>query len=333
MAHSADVRSVEALDQLRGALKACGGEVAQALGTAQQGIREAQEWIQERITYWTTQVRYREEALEEAERALSACLASGDDEHAPNCSAEESALYAARQRLREAGDALTMAFRWRKEIEQAAIAYEQEAQRLSQAMEKSAGSGSALLDKSASDLHSYISRRSGLGSLAAAIGGVALAGAAGAVIGSSRGGSTESTTRTPGAPGGPPGSVRIGARSLGTMSLSEMNRSQLGVQGPSDFQKVPYSTVVSGLHRLRETVIPAVNQGLGADYFKTLDAEKGLNGADSYFAVYDAYYSESSGIKVDWTSSGWDIVNGHHRIAAAIWEGFTDLPAFVRGER
>src|SRR5262249_51237930 len=122
----------------------------------------------------------------------------------------------------------------------------------------------------------------------------------------------------------------LSPRKLGTFNTREIDVSKLGIKSTLDFQKVSYQQTVDGLHRLRDTVMPAVGEGHGREYFRDLDSKLGLSGDNGYSRLFDAYYTEGQGIKVDWSGNGWEVINGRHRLAAAIWEGFDEVPVFIR---
>jgi hypothetical protein len=52
---SAQVRSIQALEDLKGALGRFGGEAQTSLQAAEQEIRRTLDWLQERLNYWRSE--------------------------------------------------------------------------------------------------------------------------------------------------------------------------------------------------------------------------------------------------------------------------------------
>ncbi|MFQ5856279.1 MAG: hypothetical protein ACE5LU_11610 [Anaerolineae bacterium] len=108
MSPSANVLTIHALEELKGALRRFGGEARDALWAAEREIRRTQEWLQERQVHWQREVRRRQEEVRQARAALERCQASARHDpktgrsYVPDCSSYEHALLQARVRLREA---------------------------------------------------------------------------------------------------------------------------------------------------------------------------------------------------------------------------------------
>ena len=161
MSPSAQVQSIQALDDLKGALGRFAGEGQEALQAAEQEIRHTLDWLQERLNHWQNEVRRRQEEVRRAEAALARCQASGyyDREghyHAPDCSAYERALRQAEIHLREAEAELRNVQQWMKTVDESAAAYRTQAQRLVKLLATDLPKAEAFLQHKIADLHAYL---------------------------------------------------------------------------------------------------------------------------------------------------------------------------------
>lgn len=160
MSQSANVRSVQALGELKGALSCFQGEAQDALQAAEQEIQRTLDWLQERLNHWRNEVSRRQEEVARAGTALTRCQASGYTDrdgryHAPNCSAYEQALRRAQSRLREAEAELRNVQEWTRRVQQANGNYQRQAQRLATVLNGDLPRGTALLGRKIAILHSY----------------------------------------------------------------------------------------------------------------------------------------------------------------------------------
>lgn len=102
-----------------------------------------------------------------------------------------------------------------------------------------------------------------------------------------------------------------------------------GITSAADFQKVPETEMRAGIHRLQE-MQSAIEGGAGAssDYWREFDITRGLEYANGYQRVYDAFFGMDA-IKVTFDGEKYDIVNGRHRIWLAQEMGIDYLPMRV----
>jgi len=161
MSASAHVQSIQALDDLKGALGCFRGEAQEALGAAEQEIRRTQDWLQERLNYWQNEVNRRQEEVRRAAAALARCQASGytDREgryHAPDCTAYEHTLQQAQRRLQEAEMELVNVRRWLAQVHQAAADYQVQARRLRELTTTQTEKAQAFLGQAVVDLERYL---------------------------------------------------------------------------------------------------------------------------------------------------------------------------------
>jgi hypothetical protein len=160
MSLSAQVRSIQALEDLKGALGRFGGEAQMALQAAEQEIRRTLDWLQERLNYWRSEVQRRQEEVRQARADLASCRASGyyenDRYHAPDCSAEEHALRQAQVRLHEAEEELQNVQRWMKAVSEAVDTYRVQAQRLGRLIVTDLPKANAFLERKIAELQAYL---------------------------------------------------------------------------------------------------------------------------------------------------------------------------------
>jgi DNA repair exonuclease SbcCD ATPase subunit len=157
---SAQVRSIQALEDLKGALGRFGCEAQMALQAAEQEIRRTLDWLQERLNYWRSEVQRRQEEVRQARADLASCRASGyyedDRYHAPDCSAEEHALRQAQVRLHEAEEELQNVQRWMKAVSEAVDTYRVQAQRLGRLIVTDLPKANAFLERKIAELQAYL---------------------------------------------------------------------------------------------------------------------------------------------------------------------------------
>ncbi|SRR5579883_171073 len=159
---SANVRSIDALEEFRSALLRYKSDALSALNTAAIEINRIREWLQERLRYWQNELKRRQRALEGAQAALRACeaaaLAAGVASAgyaAVDCSPLEAAVLRARRRVEEAEQELRTVQQWMKRVEEVITSYQRQAQQLATTLDNDLLKASDLLRKSAEILLSY----------------------------------------------------------------------------------------------------------------------------------------------------------------------------------
>jgi hypothetical protein len=159
MGMSANVLSIQAIEDLKAALARFGGE---ALNTAQLEIRRTLDWLTERLHYWQNEVRRRQQILAQVQAALARCRACGMRDpktgayREPLCTAEWEAVRQAEARLREAEAELRTVQHWKQAVEQAAADYGRQAGRLAAQLNQELPRASALLGRKIATLQSYV---------------------------------------------------------------------------------------------------------------------------------------------------------------------------------
>ena len=314
MSTSANVKSIQALADLKTMLARYGGDVQETLQRMTRTIEQTRHTLTERQNHWRMQVRRCEEQLAQARAALTHCQNSAytDREgrrHVPDCRRFEQTVSDARRQLDAANQALRNVEQAIKQVEAAVHGYEQHARRLSNFVNNDLKSGQALLERKITTLQAYVA-------------GGLIGGAVGLVA---------NVLSNIDAASPLPGPTSIGVwQELGIVDvpLTQIDLGDSHVHGPDDFKKVPVETMLSGLQKLESTVRPAVEKGAAGDYFCALDTQHGLDYQDGYRRVYDAFYGDEP-IRLEKMNGRYQVVNGYHRLFAVQQLGLTTIPASV----
>ncbi len=113
--------------------------------------------------------------------------------------------------------------------------------------------------------------------------------------------------------------------------LDDIDLSDSGMHGSTDFQKVTYDDMAWGVEALARMVLPALERGKSSDYFAERDHTEQLTGDRSYSAVYHAFFSPDYAIKLALGASGrYEVINGYHRLFLAQQLHLQSVPCQVR---
>ena len=114
-----------------------------------------------------------------------------------------------------------------------------------------------------------------------------------------------------------------------------------GVASPNDFQKVDYVTMRRGLETFRSEILPALNANSGKNFwdlnamFRDRDMASGKSYEYGVQRAFEAFFTQDDAI---YLNRGRDeeqfrIINGRHRIKAALDAGWTAIPARTKDLR
>lgn len=161
MSQSANLRSLQTLEDLKSALGRFRGEAQEALLAIEQEIRRTLDWLQERQNHWQHQVRRRQDDVHRAAAALARCQASGyyDREgryYPPNCTREEQVLRQAEVQLRQAEAELHNVGQWLRQVQQAVTDYQLHARRLRELATTHTEKSQTYLGRVITDLQLYL---------------------------------------------------------------------------------------------------------------------------------------------------------------------------------
>lgn len=157
MARTADVKSLDAIEQVRSAMCLFAEEVDQALTGIRAQVQDFVHWLkEEQLGVWKHQIRVREEKVLEAKADLSRCLsATIDPNRTPTCYQEKKILAAAKRSLAEAEEKLAAVKRWIPIVDQAVSDYFARAETMATAVVVDVPQAVAHLDRLLSALVEY----------------------------------------------------------------------------------------------------------------------------------------------------------------------------------
>lgn len=158
MNRTAQVNSIEAIDQFRAALGVFGDEVGQVLSAIRTDLQRFQNWLEhDQLSYWQHQIRVREERVAEAKNDLHRCLSATIDPHrTPSCLQEKKLLAAAKARLEEAERKLAAVRHWIPAVRQSIVDYYARSEPLASAAAADLPRASAELVRTVERLNAYL---------------------------------------------------------------------------------------------------------------------------------------------------------------------------------
>ena len=114
-----------------------------------------------------------------------------------------------------------------------------------------------------------------------------------------------------------------------------------GVGSPSDFKKVDYATMRRGLETFRNKILPTLSSSQGKTWwdlnsmFRDQDAASGTSYEHGVQRAFEAFFSQGDAIYLDRgrQENHFKIINGRHRIKAALDAGWTAIPARTKDLR
>src|SRR5690348_6829373 len=130
MSSSANVRAIDALEELRNALMRFKSHAQSVLDTVEAEIKRTAVWLQERLQYWQKELIRRQRMLEEAQAALNSCMAKSyrDPEtgrvYVPDCSREQAYVAQAIRFVQEAEQELRVVREHIKRVGEAVASYQ-----------------------------------------------------------------------------------------------------------------------------------------------------------------------------------------------------------------
>jgi len=158
MNRSANVQSIEALDRFRAALASFAQGTDLGLTMIRMEIDRFVDWLEnDQLKYWQSQIRQREDRLNEAKTDLHRCLAATiDADRTPSCYQEKKLVELAKRRLEEANEKLAAVRRWIPPVRQAVLEYRMRAEPLASALLGDLPKATLLLERLAQQLVSYL---------------------------------------------------------------------------------------------------------------------------------------------------------------------------------
>lgn len=158
MSNGADIRDIDALNDLKAAFGRFGEDVTQILASLHKQFEEILERLGEQQTHWQRQTDEAQDEVYAARQALDEAKSSANDEEdgVVDCSYEEDAVYDAEKRLSGCESNLETAKQWRHRIESLIADFEGDFQNLSNLASTRTGAAQAFLTNKNELLEQYV---------------------------------------------------------------------------------------------------------------------------------------------------------------------------------
>ena len=157
MSLSANVRSVDALKDVKLALIAYAEDSRAALTSVDMEVRRMRDWLErEQLTYWKSQIKRREEEVNMARSDLHRRRLSAGNSDAISDTEQKEALRLAQRRLVEAEEKVAVIKRWIPVFEHACAEYRAHSQPLGDHLAGSFENTLVALDRMVASLESYL---------------------------------------------------------------------------------------------------------------------------------------------------------------------------------
>ncbi len=158
MSDSANVTSIEAIADFKGALLRFEEGAAHALSALQQEIYRALDWLEnDRPAYWQEQIRTGHDKVTETRVNYERCRMQTVGGQRPACLEEKEAWRSAKQRLATAQEKLETVRRWTIKVHQEVDEYRGRIGRLQRCIETDVPQMVALLERMLDSLDAYAS--------------------------------------------------------------------------------------------------------------------------------------------------------------------------------
>ncbi len=161
MSAAANVQSLEAIREFRGALQQFGEQATDGLDSIHAQIHRVNDWLQhERPAYWQQQIRRGYDQLAEARTSLEQCRMRTVGGHRPACLEEKQAVARAKARLEQAQEKLKVVRHWQRLVEEEASEFRGRCSQLDSLLQRDLPRMRGLLDRILASLASYVTIRS-----------------------------------------------------------------------------------------------------------------------------------------------------------------------------
>lgn len=158
---AANVQSLEAIREFRGALQRFGEQATDSLDSIHAQVHRVIDWLQhERPAYWRQQVRRGHDQLAEARTGLQQCRMRTVGGHRPACLEEKQAVVRAKTRLEQAREKLKIVRRWQRVVEEEASEFRGRCGSLDSLLQRDLPKMNGLLDRMLLSLEAYVVTRS-----------------------------------------------------------------------------------------------------------------------------------------------------------------------------
>ncbi len=157
---SAGVHSIGALEDLKASLTTFETEGKESLSVIGMDVRRGLEWFtHDLLKHWQTQMRKREEEVNNARADLERCRMQKFGDRTPDCTDQKVALKKAQARLEEAQQKVQAVKKWSRVLEEEAEEYRAQAQQLESIFSGELPKANAELARMLTALEGYIGVR------------------------------------------------------------------------------------------------------------------------------------------------------------------------------
>jgi hypothetical protein len=157
MSSQADVRSIDALKDLRVALALYEEDTLAALGAVEAEVRRTSQWLmQDRPVYWQEQIKRRREQVTAARSEVFRRQLQKKPDYSPSMSEPMEILRKAEASLQEAEKRFTMVRKWQPLFQQAVLEYHGSIQRIKELAATDVPRAVNLLSRLLDALESYL---------------------------------------------------------------------------------------------------------------------------------------------------------------------------------
>src|SRR4051794_33158787 len=157
MSNQADVRSIDALKDLRVSLALFAEDALSALGGVDMEARRTVQWVQhDRRAYWQEQIKRRREQVAQAQAEVFRRKLAKTDDYTPAMSEQKELLRKAEAALKDAEYRATLVKKWETALQQAVLEYQASTRRISNLASGDVPRAMAVLERMIGALEAYL---------------------------------------------------------------------------------------------------------------------------------------------------------------------------------
>lgn len=167
---AANVHSLEAIQNVRGALDVFRDDLDQAISTIDVEMRRVLDWLEhDRPRYWKKAVREARDGVTEAQQALHRCLMYPINDERPSCTEERADLKKAQARLAYCDAKSERLRHWIREVRHEMSEYQGRIRQLKDVVEIDAPQAMSILDRLIERINEYQAIRLQTGSTSVSV--------------------------------------------------------------------------------------------------------------------------------------------------------------------
>src|SRR5262245_8022298 len=154
--HAADVKSIEALQDLHAAVTKFRTDAQDAISQVDLTVRRAHDYLSDQLKFWQAAIRTSEEEVFQAKQELAQRKYVGFDGREPDTTVQEANLRRAQAKLQYAHDKVAMVRQWQRKLPHAVSeTWDPPGRQLAAILEAELPRGLALLERRIVSLEQY----------------------------------------------------------------------------------------------------------------------------------------------------------------------------------